>query len=152
MGRRAVGLGALAVFLGLLITSEVGAANCLLEDGLDLPGQTNAVRLSRILSGRYLRHSAGYYRWLVGNRKKQLQSANGSRSVRELAEAYLRLRQESEAVKYLNDQRRVEPDDYNVFLALADAHFHTGRYETALAQFSRAFDRNPNGEFSYRFK
>ena len=144
-GRWFLGLFIVAILIG---TSPV-QAGCIIQDGLDLPTGIRGDKVERVLAGNYLRHTSHYYRWFLKEQQKDIKK-NGPSAMSSLglAAAYTNLGQLSKAAKAIESRIKVEPNRYSLQIAAGEIYLLSSNRSRAGAAFDRAFQMNPNGEFT----
>jgi tetratricopeptide (TPR) repeat protein len=124
-------------------------AACIIQDGLELPTGIRGDKVERILAGNYLRHSSHYYRWFL-NREKQEERKRGASvsTALGLATAYGHLGQLDKAAATIEATIKQGPSRYSLHIAAGDYYLLSSNRSRAGAAFDRAFEMNPNGEFT----
>ena len=124
------------------------AGACAFEDGLDLPLGASSSKIEKVLAGRYLRHSPHYYRWYLKYRLGKDSPDALPMDVVDRASAMMRLGDSRDALKMLDVHLAQNPTRYSWRVEKANILLISGNRARAGSSFTRAFEVNPNGEFS----
>lgn len=105
-----------------------------------------------LLSGRFLRHSEGFYRWRVEDRRACLAAETGDEDERrawtdDLGVALDKLGEHDRAIALMTEALARDPDRYETLANLGTFELHAGRLEEGLEHIRRALEINPDAHF-----
>ncbi len=148
---------ALAAFVTCLIgqLSPAPASACYWDNDTLAMETRRFPEATELLSGRFLRHSEGYYRWRVDDRRARLAAAGEGAPdedtrrawTDDLAVALDKLERHDEAIELLERELARAPDRYETRANLGTFMIHAGRLEEGLVHIRRAIEINPDAHF-----
>jgi len=142
-----VGRSARIVLVSCLVAGT-GVQACIWDsDTLAMERQRFPTALE-LITGKFLRHSAAFYHWRIGNRLARLKSTPDDLALHDdLAVAYDKTGQHGQAIAIMLAARQKRPGRYETEANLGSFYIHAGDREKGLAHIREALRINPDAHF-----
>lgn len=137
----------LAVLLLSTVPAGFDCGACLWDrDTLVMERQRFPTALE-LITGKFLRHSADFYRWRVDDRRKRIEAEPSPELYDDLAVAYEKMGNTEQAIRVIEKKAALYPGLYSTHANLGTFLFHSGEYELGLAEIDKALAINPDAHF-----
>ncbi|MFK7820030.1 MAG: hypothetical protein AB8G99_15005 [Planctomycetaceae bacterium] len=101
-----------------------------------------------LITGKFIRHSKEFYQWRIEDRTKRIaQQPDNVALYDDLAVAYDKTGNQSEAIATIMAKEELKPGQYETAANLGTFHIHAGNLEEGLQHIDRAIEINPDAHF-----
>lgn len=101
-----------------------------------------------LITGKFLRHSEGFYRWRANDRRAKLKQQPGDpRLLDDLAVAYDKLGEHEKAIELLQPTQGLNAQRYETQANLGTFYIHAGKLEKGARHIELALEINPDAHF-----
>ena len=100
-----------------------------------------------LITGKFLRHSADFYRWRVTDRRARITTQPTPDLYDDLAVALDKIGDTEEAIRVTEAKAAIYPGLYSTHANLGTFYFHAGKFGLGLPEIEKALTINPEAHF-----